>query len=436
MPKKIKLGIYLENSGVRKISFRTPEAGNPGSGGTEFLMATLPHYMHKYASDKVNSILFANSTTNLPSDVPSVESRDLVDAAQKAKAENCDFFIYRPRRNLQRDFLSLIDEINLKTISWAHVTPKYEYIRAMSKTKNIKAFVCVEHEQHDQLRDSPLYKRLTYIVNGFDVEGFASGVSENKSNFQVCYLGALVPQKGFHVLAKAWAEVLKRHPSANLIVIGSGNLYFQDAKLGPWGIASKEYEETNIIPYLSNEYGLPIESVNFLGKLGVEKKSHIKESAVGIVNPTGRTENCPGSALEFQALAVPVIGGAYNGLLDTVKNGRTGILAKNESELIDGICKLLDDKETAIRFGNQGVEHVKSRYNYKKVVAEWISLFSALENNQQPKQYQYKKNCFQHLKFLGLINIFFQRFLGMLVDWPGMLEIKERISRRFNKSGF
>lgn len=44
----------------------------------------------------------------------------------------------------------------------------------------------------------------------------------NADTKKVVYSGALIKQKGFHILAKAWKNILKAVPDAELYVLGGG----------------------------------------------------------------------------------------------------------------------------------------------------------------------------------------------------------------------
>lgn len=65
-------------------------------------------------------------------------------------------------------------------------------------------------------------------------------------------MGALIPEKGFLILAKMWKYILKKVPMARLQVIGGGNLYSRNCSLGRMGIADKLFEE-EFFPYLSEK---------------------------------------------------------------------------------------------------------------------------------------------------------------------------------------
>jgi len=430
--KILKPAFYLENKRISNVDLSNPVLGNPGCGGTEYLFAATPYYLQKCASEICKPILLADDTSHLPSQIESHQVQDVYDALHKAKELGADFFVYRPRRDKEDNILELIDELEMPTIAWAHITPKHQYLREMAKTKFLKALVCVEHEQYDQIQDTLLSaaKKTTFIVNGFDVDQFRLGHSSEKDNRLVVYLGALVPNKGFHMLAKVWPRIIKRVPDAKLTVIGTGALYKRDAKLGSWGVAEESYEEKCIIPFLNDGQGGVHSSVTFAGKLGVEKKEILHRALIGVPNPTGVTENCPGSALEFQACGTAVVSGAYWGILDTVNDKVTGLLGKTEQDLENNICNLLENPQEAYSLGKNGVNFVKEKYCWEKVVRQWLSLFQNIQQSTPLERIVFKKNYNAHYKWLILLNRYFQLLLGHFMFWPSMAELKSLIYQK------
>lgn len=339
----MKIAFYLENRNIPHVDLSQPEFGNPGCGGTEYLFVALPYYLSKRDKISYQPVIFANNISKLPDCIPHFQVTDVQDAARCAKEENCAFFVYRPRRQPDPDFLELIDRLKLPSIAWFHITPVARHLQLLAQSKYLKATICVEHEQCDLAQDTAIWSKLSCIVNGFDLQGFQLKDPPEKEPGLVVYIGALVPQKGFHLLARVWPRVLTRHPEARLAVIGSGALYNSKAKLGPWGVAESEYETQHIIPYLAAEDGQPHPSVEFLGRLGAEKKEYLYKAMVGVPNPGGQSENCPGSSIEIQACGTAVVTGAYFGLLDTVRNSETGLLGRSEDDLVNNICFLLEN---------------------------------------------------------------------------------------------
>ena len=253
----------------------------------------------------------------------------------------------------------------------------------MYKNKNLSCFLCVSQEQYDRLRDHPIIYKSHRIFNGFDITDYKPKNKIAKNSNTVAYIGSLVPTKGFHWLAQAWPNVLKKKPNAKLIVMGTGKLYDDSAKLGKWGVAEEGYEGKYIRPYLSNKEGEPHPSVDFKGLVGVEKIEIMQHVDVGVINPSGKSENCPGSALEFQAAGTPVVSSAKKGILDTVLHNHTGLLGKNIRDLSDNIIKLLSTSDLAYRYGCNAINFVDDKFNWEKIIGEWDHLFNILKNGNK-----------------------------------------------------
>ena len=200
------------------------------------------------------------------------------------------------------------------------------------------------------------------------------------------------------MLARIWPQILKHRPDAKLIVIGTGKLYNHSAKLGPWGIADSEYEQEYLMPYLGDDRGQPHSSVTFAGRLGEDKKEILHHALIGVPNQMGQTENCPGSALEFQACTTAVVSGAYWGMLDTISDKHSGLLGKTDKDLINNILKLLDSPKTAIDIGRNGVSFVSRRYKWQDVVKKWDVVFDYVHQKSLYTYYTIQKKLVSALQ--------------------------------------
>jgi glycosyltransferase involved in cell wall biosynthesis len=428
--KKIRVAFYLDNSSNAHADLSTPEFGNPGIGGTEYLIVATAYYLFKFHSKKIEIILYATNTKLLPPDLNKIKTKDLNQAINKASRQFIDIFIYRPLRDPQINELELFKELNLKAIAWLHVTPTPKHIRFLASCSQVIAAVCVEHEQHDQLLDSPLSRKLTYIVNGFDVKFFRHNLSKVKKEINlVVHIGAIVPQKSFHILARSWPQILKRCPEAKLKVIGSAALYNDNEELGDWKLSYKSYEDNFIKPYLSDSDGNLLKSVEFLGVLDLRKKIYMAEASVGVANPVGINENCPATSLEFQALGTPVVGQGNFGNLDTMVDKHTGLLANNEHDFVNKVCFLLENPKYANSLGKNGPSFVRRKYSWEKTTKNWIDLFNLIYKYKNIKKYKMKHNYLKHYKLFIFVNALFQKMLGRFIRWPFLCEIKEFISK-------
>lgn len=402
--KKPRIGFYLGNGMVPNADLRFPERGNPGIGGTEFAFVTLPYFFSLYHDD-FDLVIYANVTEYLPDRLASRQADDSVAAAREAIRDSCQILVIRLcDRDVSPDFIRTISASDLKVIVWAHCNPSCQQMDVVATCANISRLVFVGHEILDFWRDDPAFSKATCIFNGIYFPTYAQDHHMVKSGTTVVYMGSMVREKGFHVLAKAWPQVKSRVPGSRLKVIGSGKLYNENAELGRWGIADEDYER-EFRPFLSDEKGNPDDSVEFLGKLGAaEKISILQQADIGVVNPNRNprvgTECCSISTLEFQLCGTPIISAAEDGLLDTVVHRHTGLLTHNERSLAEYIVQLLEDRELRENYGRNAIEHIRFKFDYVKICDQWHNLFLNVVNGKPNRIYPMKSNIFYRYKFL------------------------------------
>ena len=370
----MKISFYIENQNIKGVDLSRPELGNPGIGGTEFNFITLIHSIKKY-NPKYDCRLFANETTPFSEELPTTKAESCNDAIEQAILAGYEFFIWRPTvREDAKTLINRITDFDIKIIIWAHNTPALEYLDALSRARNVVRFIPVGIEQNRLIGKHPIQAKATVIHNGFDPSKYQQSRVSKDTN-SVVYLGSLISVKGFGMLAKVWKRINTIHPHAKLTVIGGGNLYNRNMPLGPLGIAEEKFELEEIIPYLCDQNGEIDPSIEFLGVLGNEKIPLLADALIGIVNPTGKGENCPGSAIEFLASSTPVISADSEGLLDVVEHNVTGLLGNGEQALINNICELLSNPKKATKLGKNGPAVIAQKFNHKLACQKWGAIF-------------------------------------------------------------
>lgn len=433
-PKKPKIGFYLGNAMVPNADLRFPEKGNPGIGGSEFGLVALP-YFFSLNHPAFDLVIYANVTNFLPNRLISIRADDSVDAARKAIQDNCQILLVRLcDRDVTPDFIRTISGSDVKVIVWAQNNPSSLQMDIVASCTNISRLVCVGREELDLLRDHPVIYKTTCIFNGIHSSTYAPDHHIVKAGTTVVYMGSLVREKGFHILAKAWHQVKARAPGAHLVVIGSGQVYNESAKLGRWGVAEEDYER-EFRPFLSDEEGNPDASVEFLGRLGAEKISILQKADIGVVNPNLNpyvgTETFCWSAVEFEACGIPVVSAAEDGLLDTVIHRHTGLLIHNERSLSKYIVLLLEDRGLREQYGRNAMEFVRSEFDYRKICPQWQSLFFDVIHDQPNTIYPMKSNVFYNYKFLREFLRLIKRRFPRLRNIPALLEMRDLGKRKF-----
>jgi glycosyltransferase involved in cell wall biosynthesis len=412
-----KVVFYLKNSGVSEVDFSRPNLGNPGVGGTQFLFMMQPYYLQAHALKNgldYEFILLTNEISKLPDEAIAYSVRSDEEAVEKANRLGADLFVFRPMEDdVSTGRTYLYANSTMKLLGWAHNAYSRDLLNTYSEMVAYKAHVCVCHEQLDALLDKRIYDKSTFVFNGFESEYAQPLPFEERSAMDVVYVGSMIPAKGFHMLAEAWPRVLERVPNARLKVIGSGKVYDRNATLGKYEIAQADYE-ARFMPYLTNSNGELIPSVEFLGLMGSEKFGVMKRAAVGVVNPTGMTENCPGSALEFQACGIPVVSAAKGGLWDTVEKGKTGVLVKNVTALSAALIHILENGKKRSYLGNNASAFVARKFDYEAVCRKWLELFEVVLSDAEVKSVRpYPKSQFWREKRAARYCFYWLRTLGL-----------------------
>lgn len=408
------IAFFLDNAALKDVDFQEPLLGNPGAGATEYMTILVANELSKRG---VSVELLSTSPGKFPTNIRSRQLKDIEEAIEYCANEKIILTI----RAYIADFEHLLSKIashqDLKVVVWAHLTPSQKSLKIIAKTNQVKAIVCLENNQRVRMGDSLAASKLLTIPYG--ITGNTNSVSVAAQENNIAYIGALVPQKGFHFLADAWPIVVKQIPNAKLFVFGSGSLYNSRVALGSNGIATEQYED-RIFQKLERDD----ESVKFLGNTDSILRNQILDKCkLGIVNPSAQTETFCLSAVEFEQRGIPVIGGRKYGLLDTVSHKKSGILILNQKNLAKVIVKVLTNETLLNKLSKGAKNHVFGKYKLENVIDRWGNLFDVLSEDPtekiNPETSRMKVRSLQALFTMTNRNIVFIT----LGKWPTGVEI-------------
>lgn len=405
-----RIVFFLKNKFIPDIDYTNVCIANPGVGGTEYLFVLTAYILSR--RKEFDIILYAQKPSIFPEGLQVDYTENVGTGIQKAAKENADIFICREDPAwIKRGYLDNIPK-GLKVILWAHNFMKTERLDYYVNNNGIYSVVCVGREQLDMYTDHRFFKKMDYIYNANafsrpDVINHETIPVKRRKNI-VTYIGALQPYKGFHILAKAWPKILKAVPDAELYVIGSGRVYDNNAPMGKYNIASEEYERI-FMPSLTDKEGKILPSVHFMGRMGTEKNDIIKQTKVGVPNPSGKTETFGLGAVEFQGLGCCVVTKKCPGYVDTVIN--TENLYKSNRQIADYVIRNL--RNPSFDYGST-YETLYSKFHFNSVASEWTKYLNvAIQGcyrihdieNQRP-------NYWWNLKWLRVWNRNLNRILG------------------------
>ncbi len=211
---------------------------------------------------------------------------------------------------------------------------------------------------------------LRVVPNGVDVAPFraaarARGDQRPEEPPRVVFVGRLEPRKGVLVLAHAYLELLRSHPSAELTVIGDGP---QAAEL------------RRVLA------GAPPGQVRLAGRVeGVALAEALARADVAVAPALGG-ESFGIVLLEAMAAETAVVASDIPGYRSVVEDGRDGILvaAGDHSRLAGTLAELLDDPGRRSRLVAAGVRTAEA-HDWSVVAARVREVYAdALRRQARP----------------------------------------------------
>lgn len=157
----------------------------------------------------------------------------------------------------------------------------------------------------------------------------------------ICFLGRLRRYKGAQFAIRALPRVLGSVPDASLVVVGDGPYRPQlEALARSLGVAGR---------------------VRFLGSVTQTQKVEALNAAQVAANPSPK-EGWGLTVIEANACGVPVVASRSPGLIESVRDGETGLLVPHAdvNAMADGLIRLLKDRELRLRMAAEGIRRART----------------------------------------------------------------------------
>jgi L-malate glycosyltransferase len=212
--------------------------------------------------------------------------------------------------------------------------------------------------------------RIRVIRNGVAFERFSSSSADRKKlvpavgrkdKLILTVANMHTPSKGHLDLIEAVRQLIPLYPDAKFVLVGDGA------------------ERLNI-ERRARESGVQ-EAMVFLGQC-----ANIPEllACSDLFVLPSRAEGLPNSLLEAMASGVAVVATAVGGVPEVIQEDVNGVLVppQNPARLANAILRLLRDPEFAKRIGLAAREHVRTGFNFDRVVAELESAYQVSKLNE------------------------------------------------------
>lgn len=228
--------------------------------------------------------------------------------------------------------------------------------------KKIDVFIAVSKTASKMLNKSfgiPQWK-IRIIPNGIDFKTFSDAKPfkiVDESSFKILFVGRLEPRKGVKHLIRAFRVVKKIIPDSKLIIVGKG---------------LKAY----YMSFLTDDIE---KDVLFLGDIGYDDLPRVYKSADVCVFPSTRGESFGIVLLEAMAAGKPVIAGNAEGYVETLQNGKYGVIVnpQDEGSLARAIVELYFRDDMRERIAKEG-ERYAQNFDWERIIPRITEIYEEL----------------------------------------------------------
>lgn len=172
------------------------------------------------------------------------------------------------------------------------------------------------------------------------------------------FFGPIAKYKGLEYLLRAFEQVIKRFPSAMVVVAGRPSPDFSQYR------------------HLMSGLGLTTHSMTDLRYVPLEDVSSYFAAADVVVTPYLATYQS-GVVQMAYAFAVPVVATAVGGLPEVVEDGETGYLVppRDERALCDAIMKMFSYPERSREMGRRGRKLAQTEFSWSRIAEETMQMY-------------------------------------------------------------
>ena len=195
------------------------------------------------------------------------------------------------------------------------------------------------------------YKRpIAVIANGADTQRFAPDPDTPKT-LDVLFGGRIERRKGSRPMVQVCKALAAARPTLRIGIVGYGD--------------DEAWVRAQLEPLAP--------TVELLGKVSFDAmRHHYGRSRVYV--STSYYEGLPGTCLEAMSMSLPVVVWDFLFYRGLVRDGESGFVVPPDDvdTMVQKVLSLIDDWETAARFGQRGREQLEARYDWKNLAREIV----------------------------------------------------------------
>lgn len=257
---------------------------------------------------------------------------------------------------------------------WVHHTARTPMYYRVDKfcLPRYETVICVSDDLVDECRRIGVpAKRCVLLENAIDLDEYSRALATDQAKaklglpangFLVGAVGRLEPEKGFDILVRAIAELVRRGIDTSLVIVGEGG-------------DRPRLEALAVELGIRDRVRLP----------GWQSDVRVYFEAMDLFALSSYREGLPNVMLEAMALQVPCVATRINGVPKLVQDGRNGLLvpAGDPESMTNAMQAILTNADLRHVFRHAGRRTVESRYSFPVRMRRLKAIYDGILNRAE-----------------------------------------------------
>jgi len=259
--------------------------------------------------------------------------------------------------------IPVVTTLHNTKIGSEHLIPVRQIIEVLALRYGGRHYIAVGQAVKDNLKRFLPANRITVIPNAVatppaiskeEITQIRKTFSEDEQTPLVLAVGRLSAQKGFTDLIEAFSMVHETHPTAQLLIAGTGGL------------------ESEIVAKINE-----VDGNSYVKLLGNRDDVQALMAATDLFVNSSHWEGLPVTLLEAMAARAAIIATTVGEIPKVLIDG-TGILIppKKPQVIAENIQQLLDDPEKRLKLGENAYTHVIANFGAQKWIDDILKVYT------------------------------------------------------------